>query len=40
MFYHLTTTKILIINFFQIRRTIKVEHGNLWLHLKWDGESI
>jgi hypothetical protein len=39
MFYHLITTKILIIKKFQIRWTIKIRHGNLWLHLKWDGGS-
>ena len=40
MFYHFITIKILIIKYFQIRRTIKVKHGNLWLHLKKDGGSI
>jgi hypothetical protein len=28
------------LKFFQIRRTIKVEHGKAWLHLKWDRGSI
>lgn len=37
MFYHLLTIKILIINQIQIKQTIKNKHGNLWLHLKWDG---
>lgn len=37
MFYHLITTKILIIKRIQIRRTIKIGHGNSQLHLKWDG---
>ena len=40
MFYHLITTKLLIIKKFQIKRTIKVGFGNSWLHLFWDGGSI
>ena len=32
MFYHLITTKILIIKKFQIKRTIKVGRGNSWLY--------
>jgi hypothetical protein len=38
MFYNLITTKILIIQKFQIKRMIKVGHGNSWLHLFCDGD--
>ena len=39
IFYHLITTKMLIIKKIQIRRTIKVVRENSWLHLFWDGGS-